>query len=194
MQKKSLIKSEFIRISLGRNIHKFRKQQGLTQKEFCEKNFLKTPATLSSIEKGRSSPTIETIFNICKHSNVSADSLLFGSKIESLKDDTYKLEKLKRAVKNTTIRHMSLLTHEEMRLQEDISKVMQKRDNLLESLEAQKTGSLTLKPDQVEIMEHDLKFDRDRLEFLQRLLETAKNETKAYEKDEKILREFLTVK
>ncbi|MBW8017135.1 MAG: helix-turn-helix domain-containing protein [Planctomycetes bacterium] len=177
---------------IGKAIRKLRLEQGLTQDEFCKKNSLKTPTTLSAIEKGRVIPTTNTIINICKNSNISSDALLFGSAIKALGDDVEKLNKIKRALKNVLFSHGSLLMQEEMKQQTEITKVMEKRDKLLESLEAHKSGRLKLKPDQLEIIEHDLKFERDRLEFLQRLLDTAKNDAMKYKETEKVLRELLS--
>jgi transcriptional regulator with XRE-family HTH domain len=165
-------------------------QQGLTQKQFCKKNLLKTPATLSSIEKGRSFPTVDTIVSICKNSNVSADSLLFGSAIKNLKDGTDKLKTIKRVVTGTIMDHNRLLKGEEMRLQTEIAKFMDKRDALLGSLEAQKAGRLKLEPGQAEIIEHDLKFDIDFLAFLETQLHIAQKDTKTFEQDAQVLRDF----
>ena len=191
MQEKNLLKLGYSKELLGRRMRKFRTQQGLTQAEFCTKNMLKTAANLSAIEKGRSFPTLDTIASICKHSRVSADSLLFGSAIKDLKDDTDKLEKVKGAVTHIANEYKRLLRSEEMRLQQEASEAIQKRESLRTSAQGLEAGYLKLEPSQAASLMSDLRFAKSYIESLHEELDRVKEAAKVLDADRQAVLELL---
>lgn len=191
MQEKNPLKLDYSKELLGKRLRKFRTQQGLTQAEFCKKNMLKTAANLSAIEKGRSFPTLDTIASICKNSRVSADSLLFGSAIKDLKDDTDKIEKVKVTVTHIADEYKRLLRSEEMRLQQEITTAIQKRSHLQDSWDAAKMGYLKLELAQEASLSSDLRFVKSYIESLQEEFGRVKEDTIALEVNRQELLDLL---
>lgn len=71
------------------NLRELRKEKNLTQKEIAELLYTTTP-TYSHWENGYQEPNIETIVNICRLFNVSADYLLG---VEETKQQRINIEK-----------------------------------------------------------------------------------------------------
>lgn len=66
-------------MSIGENIKKIRKENGLTQTEFSKKIGI-SRTYLSDLENSRKSPSVETLDKIAKKLNVSTTYLLNGDK------------------------------------------------------------------------------------------------------------------
>ena len=111
------MKLEFSKQGIGERIRKLRSDKGLTQIEFCEKNSLKTAGNLSAIEKGRAFPTLDAILNICEHSGVSSDFLLFGKPDEKYIDNIVKFQNAQNALKQVLDRYRSILRSDKIRLE-----------------------------------------------------------------------------
>ncbi len=77
-----------IKTSIANNINFYRKRANLTQSQLAEKIGVKT-TTVSTWERGASSPDIETLYIICKLFNVSLDEM-YGVNTENgyEEDDT----------------------------------------------------------------------------------------------------------
>lgn len=67
--------SKSIKEIISENIAKFRKEGGLSQKELAEKVGAKNLTTISSWERGVSSPDADTIIKLCKLFNISLNDL-----------------------------------------------------------------------------------------------------------------------
>ncbi|NCC16574.1 MAG: XRE family transcriptional regulator [Clostridia bacterium] len=67
--------SESIKEIISNNISKFRKESGFSQKELAEKVGAKNLTTVSSWERGVSSPDADTIIKLCKLFNISLNDL-----------------------------------------------------------------------------------------------------------------------
>ncbi|MGG1663850.1 helix-turn-helix domain-containing protein [Brevibacillus sp. NRS-1366] len=65
----------FDRARCGKVIKELRQANNLQQEELAIKVGVKR-VTISKIETGANAPSIELLYNICKHFNVSADYLL----------------------------------------------------------------------------------------------------------------------
>jgi len=63
-----------IKENISNNIVYYRKKNGLTQSQLAEKLGVKT-TTVSTWERGASSPDIETLYDICKIFGVSLDEI-----------------------------------------------------------------------------------------------------------------------
>lgn len=63
-----------IKENISNNIVYYRKKIGLTQSQLAEKLGVKT-TTVSTWERGASSPDIETLYDICKIFDVSLDEM-----------------------------------------------------------------------------------------------------------------------
>lgn len=63
-----------IKENISNNIVYYRKKTGLTQSQLAEKLGVKT-TTVSTWERGASSPDIETLYDICKIFDVSLDEI-----------------------------------------------------------------------------------------------------------------------
>lgn len=63
-----------IKENISNNIVYYRKKTGLTQSQLAEKLGVKT-TTVSTWERGASSPDIETLYDICKIFDVSLDEM-----------------------------------------------------------------------------------------------------------------------
>lgn len=76
-------------MGFGNRIKKYREQVGLSKEKFAEKinrseNFVK------DIEKGRTSASIHTLYQISKVLGVTTDSLLYGENMDENKEYTNK--------------------------------------------------------------------------------------------------------
>lgn len=67
--------SKSIKETISKNISKFRKESGLSQKELAEKIGAKNLTTVSSWERGISSPDADTIIKLCELFHVSLNDL-----------------------------------------------------------------------------------------------------------------------
>lgn len=73
-----------IKENISNNIVFYRKKAGLTQSQLAEKLGVKT-TTVSTWERGASSPDIETLYDICKIFSVSLDEM-YGVTAENSPD------------------------------------------------------------------------------------------------------------
>lgn len=64
-----------IRDNISANIARYRKEKGISQKELAEKVGAKNLTTVSSWERGASSPDIETLFIMCDIFGVSINEM-----------------------------------------------------------------------------------------------------------------------
>lgn len=81
------------RLNVGKRIHDYRVQNDYTQAEFAEimdisVNFL------SEIENGKKGMSQDTIYKLCRHFNLSADYILFGTIPDAEKENTDKISDL----------------------------------------------------------------------------------------------------
>ncbi len=60
---------------IGKRLHNCRKEEGLTQAQLAQK-LSTTQSTIGKYERGELQPNLETLLQICKILNVSADYLL----------------------------------------------------------------------------------------------------------------------
>ena len=63
--------SENIKENISKNIAKFRKKRGISQKELAEVVGAKNFTTVSSWERGISTPDADTILKLCKYFEIS---------------------------------------------------------------------------------------------------------------------------
>jgi len=97
---------------IGKNIRKYRKQQGLTQEQLAELSNLSTNY-LGSIERGEKTLTLKTLIGIVDALNITADLLLCdsiqnGYKIKSSMI-TEKLEKLSPSERNKILQMIDIM-------------------------------------------------------------------------------------
>ena len=184
------MKIDNIKKKIGLNIRNLRNDKGLTQENFCSQNDLKTPGNLSAIEKGRTLPTLETIVNICKHNQISADSLLFGSAIKSLQDDTDKYNEAKNAAVSLVGLCREILRGEESRLHYEIKGAIEKRESLETILQGSRAG-YKLTRAQIAESQADLSFVYFHIKYLQKdLAEIKEKIVKADKESESLLSIF----
>lgn len=70
-------------MSIGERVKELRKKNGMNQEEFSKK-LGKTRSMVTHLENDNTMPTADTIIEMCKIFNVSADYILIG--IEEIKD------------------------------------------------------------------------------------------------------------
>lgn len=82
-----------IKENISNNIVYYRKKTGLTQSQLAEKLGVKT-TTVSTWERGASSPDIETLYDICKIFDVSLDEMYGINTVNGLKQIEQPYDKL----------------------------------------------------------------------------------------------------
>ncbi len=100
---------------IGRNIRKYRKQQGLTQERLAEVSNLSTNY-LGAIERGEKTLTLKTLIGIVDALDITADLLLCdsiknGYQIKSSMI-TEKLEKLSPSERNKILKMIDIMLEE----------------------------------------------------------------------------------
>ncbi len=100
---------------IGKNIRKYRKQQGLTQEQLAEMSNLSTNY-LGSIERGEKTLTLKTLIGIVNALSITADLLLCdsiknGYKIKSSLI-TEKLERLSPSERNKILKMIDIMLEE----------------------------------------------------------------------------------
>ena len=107
--------------TLGSNIKKVRKERNLSQEALSEKTYV-AQSTLSYLEKGVRSPTVDTLLAICNGLSISLLDLL-------MMDDNFKNgdEEFKNKVKAYCINKSSKLENYKLTVTEDFEKYMSER-------------------------------------------------------------------
>ncbi len=100
---------------IGKNVRKYRKQQGLTQEQLAEMSNLSTNY-LGAIERGEKTLTLKTLVGIVDALNITADMLLCdsiknGYQIKSSMI-TEKLEKLSASERNKILKMIDIMLEE----------------------------------------------------------------------------------
>jgi len=100
---------------IGKNIRKYRKQQGLTQEQLAEMSNLSTNY-VGAIERGEKTLTLKTLIGIVDALNITADLLLCdsiqnGYRIKS-SIITEKLEKLPASERNKILKMIDIMLEE----------------------------------------------------------------------------------
>lgn len=75
-----------IKINIANNIGFYRKKNGLTQMQLAERLGVKT-TTVSTWERGASSPDIETLYEICKMFGISLDEMYGVNSYDNLTNE-----------------------------------------------------------------------------------------------------------
>jgi len=187
VQGKTSVQLENTKRSLGGRIRNLRISKGLTQEDFCKKNMLRTAANLSDIEKGKTLATVDTILRICINSNISADSLLFGSAMGPIKNDSEEFARTRAAVQSTLSEYARILRAEEARLRQELNQAIEKRDSLSLLMQAASAGLFNHEKGDLYSVTRNLSVVKGYIEFLEKDLDDIRSRSKRLEQDKKTL-------